>query len=81
MLGAPNSSYAWIKYFAFLISLGDHDKARALAERALATINYRCARRARERAEGERGGGGGGGRRALGKGRQAAFQSVPYPYQ
>lgn len=45
VLSAPNSSYLWIKYFAFLISLGEMDKARSLAERALATIHYRCASR------------------------------------
>ena len=31
------------QYLAFLISLGDLDKARALADRALQTISYRCA--------------------------------------
>jgi rRNA biogenesis protein RRP5 len=43
VLSSPNSSFVWIKYFAFLISLGELDKARALADRALQTINYRCA--------------------------------------
>lgn len=42
MLSAPNSSFVWIKYFAFLISLGELDKARTLADRALQTISYRC---------------------------------------
>ncbi|GAB4820753.1 hypothetical protein N2152v2_007799 [Parachlorella kessleri] len=41
VMSSPNSSYVWIKYLAFLISLGDIDKARALADRALQTINYR----------------------------------------
>jgi hypothetical protein len=42
VLSAPNSSFVWIKYFAFLISLGELDKARTLADRALQTISYRC---------------------------------------
>ncbi|KAI3436621.1 hypothetical protein D9Q98_006038 [Chlorella vulgaris] len=41
VLSAPNSSFVWIKYFAFLISLGELDKARTLADRALQTISYR----------------------------------------
>lgn len=43
LLSSPNSSFVWIKYMAFLISLGDVDRARAVAQRALDTINYRCA--------------------------------------
>ena len=31
--GSPNSSFIWIKYMAFLLSLGDVDKARSIAER------------------------------------------------
>eukprot|EP00250_Pteridium_aquilinum_P021384 c25103_g1_i1 orf=322-6036(-) len=38
---SPNSSFIWIKYMAFLLSLGDAEKARATAERALQTINFR----------------------------------------
>lgn len=38
---SPNSSLVWIKYMAFLLQLADVDKARAIAERALQTINYR----------------------------------------
>ncbi|KAG0628431.1 hypothetical protein M758_1G025900 [Ceratodon purpureus] len=38
---SPNSSLVWIKYMAFLVQLADVDKARAIAERALQTINYR----------------------------------------
>lgn len=41
VLSAPSSSFLWIKYLSFLISLGEMDKARALADRALQTINYR----------------------------------------
>lgn len=41
VLSAPNASFVWIKYLAFLISLGELDKARALADRALQTIHYR----------------------------------------
>lgn len=42
LLSAPNSSFVWVKYLAFLVSLGEMDRARQLAERALATIHYRC---------------------------------------
>ncbi|XP_031485662.1 rRNA biogenesis protein RRP5 [Nymphaea colorata] len=38
---SPNSSYLWIKYMAFMLSLRDVPKARSVAERALATINMR----------------------------------------
>lgn len=38
---SPNSSYVWIKYMAFLLDLADVEKARAVAERALRTINIR----------------------------------------
>lgn len=38
---SPNSSFVWIKYMAFLLSIADVDKARAIAERALQTINFR----------------------------------------
>jgi hypothetical protein len=41
LLSSPNASLVWIKYMAFLITLGDVDKARQVAERALATIHYR----------------------------------------
>ncbi|MCO5551934.1 hypothetical protein L7F22_005441 [Adiantum nelumboides] len=39
--GSPNSSFIWIKYMAFLLSLGDIEKARAVADRALQVINFR----------------------------------------
>lgn len=42
VLSSPNSSYLWIQYLASLIALGELDKARALADRALTTISYRC---------------------------------------
>uniref|UniRef100_A0A0E0FR29 Protein RRP5 homolog n=1 Tax=Oryza nivara TaxID=4536 RepID=A0A0E0FR29_ORYNI len=38
---SPNSSFVWINYMAFLLDLADVDKARAVAERALRTINIR----------------------------------------
>ncbi|KAL5545605.1 hypothetical protein UlMin_005292 [Ulmus minor] len=38
---SPNSSYVWIKYMAFLLSMADVEKARSIAERALRTINIR----------------------------------------
>jgi len=41
VMGEPNSSMVWIQYMAFLISLGEIEKARGIAERGLATINYR----------------------------------------
>ena len=30
---SPNSSFVWIKYMAFLLSIADVEKARAIAER------------------------------------------------
>lgn len=41
VMGQPNNSLLWIQYMAFLIALGEIDKARGIAERALASINYR----------------------------------------
>ena len=41
LMGSPNSSYLWIKYMAFQISLGEVDKARAIADQALQRIHYR----------------------------------------
>lgn len=38
---SPNSSFIWIKYMAFLLSLNEVEKARSMAERALRTINIR----------------------------------------
>uniref|UniRef100_A0A0D9WWN1 Protein RRP5 homolog n=1 Tax=Leersia perrieri TaxID=77586 RepID=A0A0D9WWN1_9ORYZ len=38
---SPNSSFVWINYMAFLLDLADIEKARAVAERALRTINIR----------------------------------------
>ncbi|KAJ8551426.1 hypothetical protein K7X08_021441 [Anisodus acutangulus] len=38
---SPNSSFVWIKYMAFVLSLADVEKARSIAERALRTINVR----------------------------------------
>nr|GMD39703.1 rRNA biogenesis protein RRP5 isoform X1 [Ipomoea batatas] len=38
---SPNSSFVWIKYMAFMLSLADVEKARSIAERALSTINIR----------------------------------------
>lgn len=38
---SPNSSYLWIQYMAFMLSLSDIQKARSIAERALRTINIR----------------------------------------
>ncbi|KAK9361864.1 hypothetical protein V1504DRAFT_432440 [Lipomyces starkeyi] len=41
LLGSPNSSALWIRYMAFQIQLGEIEKAREVARRALKTINYR----------------------------------------
>jgi len=41
LLGEPNSSELWIQYMAFQLQLNEVDKARAIAERALNTINMR----------------------------------------
>ena len=41
LLSAPNSSFLWVKYLAFLVSLGEMERARQLAQRALDTIHYR----------------------------------------
>ncbi|KAL0338043.1 UNVERIFIED_CONTAM: rRNA biogenesis protein RRP5 [Sesamum calycinum] len=38
---SPNSSFIWIKYMAYMLSLADIEKARSVAERALRTINIR----------------------------------------
>ncbi|KAK9386774.1 hypothetical protein V1515DRAFT_587107 [Lipomyces mesembrius] len=41
LLGSPNSSALWIRYMAFQVQLGEIEKARDVARRALKTINYR----------------------------------------
>ena len=41
ILSSPNSSFVWIKYMAFQLSMTEIDLARAIAERALKQINYR----------------------------------------
>lgn len=41
ILGNPNSSVVWMNYMAFQLQLGEIDKAREIAERALKTINFR----------------------------------------
>jgi rRNA biogenesis protein RRP5 len=41
VISSPNSSFAWIKYMAFQLSLTEIDLARGIAERALKKINYR----------------------------------------
>ncbi|KAI5295541.1 rRNA biogenesis protein rrp5 [Ascosphaera acerosa] len=38
LLGEPDSSLLWLKYMAFQLDLGEIDKARQIAERALKTI-------------------------------------------
>lgn len=41
LLSQPDSSFIWTRYMARLLELGETDKARAIAERALKTINIR----------------------------------------
>ena len=41
LLGQPNSSVLWLSYMAFQLELGEVEKARKVAERALKTINMR----------------------------------------
>jgi len=41
LMGSPNSSMLWIQYMAFQTAQVELDQARAVAERALRTINYR----------------------------------------
>ena len=38
LLGSPNSSYAWMRYMSFQLSLTEIEKARDIGERALKTI-------------------------------------------
>ncbi|WEW57436.1 rRNA biogenesis protein rrp5 [Emydomyces testavorans] len=39
LLGEPDSSLLWLKYMAFYLELGEVDKAREIAERALRSIS------------------------------------------
>ncbi|KJE97854.1 hypothetical protein CAOG_007936 [Capsaspora owczarzaki ATCC 30864] len=41
VLASPNSSYAWIKFMAFHLSLSEVDRARQVGDQALKTISYR----------------------------------------
>lgn len=41
ILSAPNDSFLWIKYMAFLLSMTEIEKARSVAERALKRIDLR----------------------------------------
>eukprot|EP00958_Prasinococcus_capsulatus_P013529 scaffold1399_cov410-Prasinococcus_capsulatus_cf.AAC.8 len=40
-MASPDSSFIWIKYMAFLLSLSEVEQARRVAERALQTIGFR----------------------------------------
>ena len=42
VLVSPNDALAWIRYMAHLLSLGQADEARKVAERALERIDYRA---------------------------------------
>jgi rRNA biogenesis protein RRP5 len=41
VMSSPNSSYVWIQYMAYLIAQGETERARATAQRAIATISFR----------------------------------------
>ena len=41
LLGQPNSSVLWLSYMAFQLQLGETDRAREIAERALRSIHIR----------------------------------------
>ncbi|SCZ99428.1 BZ3500_MvSof-1268-A1-R1_Chr7-2g09528 [Microbotryum saponariae] len=41
LLGSPGSSFLWIQYIAFFVSLSQLDKAREIGRRALNTISFR----------------------------------------
>ncbi|KAM9914883.1 hypothetical protein OXX69_000198 [Metschnikowia pulcherrima] len=41
LVGNPDSSVLWMNYMSFQLQLGEIDKSREIAERALKTINYR----------------------------------------
>jgi len=41
LVASPNDSFLWIKYMAFLLSLTEIEKARAVVERGLKRINLR----------------------------------------
>ncbi|EEQ36536.1 hypothetical protein CLUG_00659 [Clavispora lusitaniae ATCC 42720] len=41
IIGNPDSSVLWMNYMSFQLQLGEIDKSREIAERALKTINYR----------------------------------------
>ena len=41
LLGSPHSSYLWLRYVDFTVSLAELDKARELLERALKTVELR----------------------------------------
>jgi rRNA biogenesis protein RRP5 len=41
LIGSPNNSFIWIKYMAFQLELAETEKARKIADRALATISFR----------------------------------------
>ncbi|MCO5565819.1 hypothetical protein L7F22_019494 [Adiantum nelumboides] len=41
LLGSPNSSFLWIQFVSFQVQLGDVEKAREIAKRALQTIHFR----------------------------------------
>ena len=42
VLQSPDSSLVWLRYMTFHLELTEVDKARAVAERALKTISFRC---------------------------------------
>jgi len=41
LISSPDSSFVWIQYISYQLALGDLEKARAVVERALKTINFK----------------------------------------
>ena len=42
LVSRPNCSAIWVQYMAFHLHTAEVDKARAIAQRALKTISFRC---------------------------------------
>lgn len=42
LMATPNSSSLWVQYMVFFLHMAEVDKARGVAQRALATISFRC---------------------------------------
>lgn len=42
VLESPDSSLVWLRYVAYHLEMTEIERARAVLERALQTINFRC---------------------------------------